>query len=107
TKIEHRDNDDGEYRSCHRAEQRHKFFSGTRFEWPPDHRPHLLSITWVVPEEFSDMLIPIRRARADFHKKSRSGMTPRGLVNDCRFPSSAAAYTAQRFPARTKKSPAG
>ena len=50
TKIEHRDNDDSEDRSRHRAEQRHKFFSGARLEWLPDHRPHLLSITWVAPK---------------------------------------------------------
>ena len=43
-KIEHRDNDDSEDRSRHRAEQCHQLFARTRFERLPDHRPHLLSM---------------------------------------------------------------
>ena len=37
TKIEHRDNDDSEDCSRHRAEQCHNLFSRTHFERSPDH----------------------------------------------------------------------
>jgi len=35
--IQRRDDDAGQDRGCHCAEQRHQFFSGAGFEWLLDH----------------------------------------------------------------------
>ena len=37
TKIQRRDNDAGQDRGCHRAEERHQFVRGAGFEWLLDH----------------------------------------------------------------------